>query len=226
VIRASKASIGLALIGVCALALGKPAAAQNLVLNGSFENGAANPGGSFVTVTAGDSTSISNWTVTNGSVDYIGGYWQAQSGSRSIDLSGGGAGTLAQQSISTISGQTYLVSFWMAGNPDNLPSIKTLNASFGSTTQSFSFDDTGKTRNNMGWVNYSFFATTSGGPTMLQFQSTTATAYGPALDNVSVTAVPEPEEYAVMGMVSLTLCGLMVRARRRSGARKLNTWAA
>ncbi len=31
-------------------------------------------------------------------------------------------------------------------------------------------------------------------------------------------AVPEPGEYAVMGMAGLTLCGLMVRARRRRAA--------
>ncbi|GAB4464319.1 MAG: hypothetical protein OHK0029_34140 [Armatimonadaceae bacterium] len=31
----------------------------------------------------------------------------------------------------------------------------------------------------------------------------------------SVAPVPEPGEYAVMGMIGLTLCGLMVRARRR-----------
>jgi hypothetical protein len=31
--------------------------------------------------------------------------------------------------------------------------------------------------------------------------------------------VPEPGEYAVMGMVSLTLCGLIIRARRRSAGR-------
>ncbi|GAB4461137.1 MAG: hypothetical protein OHK0029_26000 [Armatimonadaceae bacterium] len=32
-------------------------------------------------------------------------------------------------------------------------------------------------------------------------------------------AVPEPGEYAVMGMIGLTLCGLMIRARRRSSAK-------
>jgi hypothetical protein len=34
----------------------------------------------------------------------------------------------------------------------------------------------------------------------------------------ATTAVPEPGEYAVMGMAGLTVCGLMVRARRRRSA--------
>lgn len=33
--------------------------------------------------------------------------------------------------------------------------------------------------------------------------------------NLQTPAVPEPGEYAVMGMAGLTVCGLMIRARRR-----------
>jgi hypothetical protein len=42
------------------------------VINGSFELG-TDPGSSFATVNAGDSTTITGWTVDSGSVDYIGG---------------------------------------------------------------------------------------------------------------------------------------------------------
>ncbi|GAB4451438.1 MAG: hypothetical protein OHK0029_00610 [Armatimonadaceae bacterium] len=39
------------------------------------------------------------------------------------------------------------------------------------------------------------------------------------VDNLRyVSAVPEPGEYAVMGMIGLTLAGLMVRARKRQSA--------
>jgi len=70
------------------------------------------------------------------------------------------------------------------------------------------------TENGSGGLN-SFTTTTLDG-------NFTATA-----DNdVNVTAVPEPEEYAVMGMVSLTLCGLMIRARRRTATRSFGNWAA
>ena len=53
--------------------------------NGSFETGPT-PGG-YVTLSAGD-TQITGWTVTGDSVDYIGSYWPAADGSRSLDLSG------------------------------------------------------------------------------------------------------------------------------------------
>ncbi len=36
--------------------------------------------------------------------------------------------------------------------------------------------------------------------------------------SISAPGVPEPGEYAVMGMAGLTLCGLIVRARRRKAA--------
>jgi choice-of-anchor C domain-containing protein len=222
VIRALKASLVLALLSICAFAAGRPAAAQNLVVNGSFENGATISGG-FRTVGAGD-TSITGWTITSGSVDYIGSFWQAQDGVRSIDLSGDGPGTLAQQTIATQIGQTYLIEFWMAGNPDDAPSLKELVASFG-TNQVFSFQTTPfvTTRNNMLWEYRSFYTTATNTSTDLWFQSLNDSPYGPALDNVSVQAVPEPGEYAVMGMATLALGGLMYRARRRSGARTLGT---
>lgn len=43
---------------------------------------------------------------------------------------------------------------------------------------------------------------------------------------VNINPVPEPEEYAVMGMASLALCGLMLRARRRSAGRSMGGFAA
>ena len=58
----------------------------NLLLNGSFEQGRS-PGGSLVTLQPG-STLITGWTVTCASIDYIGGFWRASNGRRSLDLDG------------------------------------------------------------------------------------------------------------------------------------------
>jgi len=219
VIRAPKASVVLAFLSVCAFAAGKPAAAQNLVVNGSFENGAAINGG-FRVVGAGDN-SITGWNITSGSVDYIGNYWQAADGVRSIDMSGNGAGTLAQQTIATTVGQEYLVGFWMAGNPDDAPSLKQLEASFGGS-QIFDFQTTPyvTTRNNMLWEYKSFRTIATSTSTDLWFRSLNNTPYGPALDNVSVSAVPEMGGMINLasGLLAPTL-GVMV-VRRRSRARK------
>src|SRR5947199_114896 len=53
------------------------------VVNGSFEDG-PDPGG-FTIYYAG-ATDIPGWTVTQGSIDYVGTYWQPGDGARSIDL--------------------------------------------------------------------------------------------------------------------------------------------
>ena len=54
--------------------------------NGSFETGTFDAQ-AFDTLSAG-STAITDWTVDSGSVDWVGSYWTASVGSRSIDLTG------------------------------------------------------------------------------------------------------------------------------------------
>ena len=58
------------------------------IINGSFETGIAISPDPFKTLNATDSTSIAGWTVTSGSIDYIGSYWTAQDGGRSLDMNG------------------------------------------------------------------------------------------------------------------------------------------
>jgi len=61
------------------LALGFVSSAKAITFtNGSFESG-TDPG-NFTGLTAGNSTSISNWVVETGTIDYIGTYWQASEG--------------------------------------------------------------------------------------------------------------------------------------------------
>jgi choice-of-anchor C domain-containing protein len=198
-------------------------AQANLVINGSFELG-VDPGG-FTTLNAIDSGSISGWAVTSGSIDYIGSYWQASQGSRSIDLNGITQGTIAQQTLATVAGQQYLISFDLAGNPDQGPTVKTIGVSIGSSgLQIFTFDTTGKSHGNMGWITESFLYTASGTST-ITFQSLTVgptgnetfAAYGPALDNVSVTAIPEASTWAMM-IVGFAGAGFLAYRRRNQVA--------
>ena len=90
------------ILAVAALAL--PAVAHaGPFINGSFENASVNPGSGFTNL-AGGSTAITGWTVGGDSIDYIGGYWNAQNGSRSIDLSGNAPGSIFQ-TFDTVLGQ-------------------------------------------------------------------------------------------------------------------------
>jgi choice-of-anchor C domain-containing protein len=155
--------------------------------NGSFETGTYVDGGSgFEQLNAGD-TSITGWSVDAGSVDWIGTYWPAQDGSMSIDMSGVEAGTISQTLATTI-GNTYTVSFFLSGNPAGLPTVKTLDVSAtGGATASYTYDVTGNDLTNMNWTpeTYTFLATSAS--TTLSFVSTTAGAFGPAIDNIVIT---------------------------------------
>jgi choice-of-anchor C domain-containing protein len=164
----------------------------NLLVNGSFEDGpepdAAGPG--FTPYEAG-SPAIPGWSITRGSVDYIGPYWQHADGRRSIDLNGNESGAIAQ-TFRTTKGATYRVTFSLAGNNcGDGGGIKTLVVRAAGREQDFSFDATGRTYADMGWVVRTWEFTAEADETTLEFSSTTETpqACGPALDRVSVVDV-------------------------------------
>ena len=188
--------------------------------NGSFELGLANIG-QFTTLNAGDSTSITGWTVNTGNIDYIGTYWTSANGFRSLDLNGTVPGSISQ-TFDVVSGQTYKVTFDIAGNPAGGPTEKTLTGAANAIVLiSPTFNTTGKSLGNMGWTQVSFDFTATGNLETLTFASTTTadsgnstfpTAFGPALDNVAVTAVPEPSTWAMM---ILGFLGVGLAAYRR-----------
>lgn len=165
------------------LVLGSAATVFAIETNGSFETG-VEPG-SFVTLSAIDNSSIDNWTVETGSVDYIGTLWNASDGENSIDLSGNGVGSISQ-TLTTVPGNTYKVTFDLAGNPDGLPAIKTLDVDVDGVVTPFEFDVTGQSTSDMGWEEKTFNFVADNASTILSFISTTDSAFGPAIDNVVV----------------------------------------
>jgi choice-of-anchor C domain-containing protein len=164
------------------------------VTNGSFETGTFS-GAPFDTLNAG-STDLEGWTIDSGSVDWIGSYWQAADGARSIDLDGNAAGAISQTLATTI-GNTYDVTFALSGNPFGGPAAKTLTVgASGAASQSYTFDIgiAGNSPVDMKWATetYSFVAT--GTSTVLAFTSTTPGVFGPALDEISVAETAPPTE--------------------------------
>lgn len=192
--------------------------AASLISNGSFESANSSPGG-FTTLTNG-STAITDWTVGGSSVDYIGTYWQASDGSRSLDMSGNGAGSVSQ-AVSLIAGQAYELTFDMAGNPDNADKSKDLQVqvSDGLVTQNFNFDATGKTKANMGWLSKSLVFTALATNYTITFKSLEANAYGAALDNVALSAVPLPAAAWLFGTALAGAAGFG-RLKKRHGLAK------
>lgn len=203
----------LALAGLFYFAI-SPASA-NLIVNGSFEFGEPNdnPLG-FSTLGAG-SNALTGWSVGPQGIDWIGSYWQPGDGSRSVDLSGDGPGTISQ-TFSTTVGQTYQVSFLIAGNPDGPPPSKSLVVFGTDFNTSFPFPLGSNSRSSMGWTAESFTFVASGNSETITFGSNlvnNSTAYGPALDLVNISAVPEISTWIMM---LLGFAGIGFFAHRRS----------
>ena len=198
-----------AMIGAVAfMALGQAANASPFT-NGSFEEDSSIGVGAFAELSAGD-TSITGWTIGGDGVDWIGTYWAPEDGNRSLDMSRHSAGTISQ-TFDTVANQQYLVSYWLFANLAGPPTIKTIeNYINGSLISTDTYDG------SSGWLEftYSFVADSSGSSTIL-FKSLAETAYGMALDNVSVSAVPLPAALPLFG-AGLAAFGVFARKRRRA----------
>jgi len=208
-----------AAILLAAMVLPSSANAVSLIQNGGFEMG---PTVSALRTLHSGSTALTGWTVGGAGIDLIGTYWQAGEGSRSIDLSALNAGSIAQ-TFATVIGRVYQVDFLMAANQDrgHPTSVRSMNVlATGGATQQFDFDPTspsGLSKANMGWtaMSYTFKATSTS--TTLSFASLNHSAYGPALDGVSVNAVPEPATWAMM-IGGFGLVGANMRRRKPAAA--------
>jgi choice-of-anchor C domain-containing protein len=198
----------IALAAIAAFAVLSPAAhaSVELIRNGGFESAGGFSGG-FETIGSG----LDGWTI-GGTVDLINTYWAPASGSYSLDLNGGGAGSISQ-SFATVVGRTYNVSFSLAGNPVG-GGDKFFYASVNAPV-TFTFDINNKTLANMGWVRKSFsFVADSDTSTLSFVGNPYHSYYGAALDNISVVAaVPEPASYGMM-LVGLGMVGGLAHRRK------------
>lgn len=213
------------------LALGVAASLRaNLLANSSFETVAGtcpSPGSGFYSVFPPPGTQcITGWDVVSEDVHYMGTFWQAADGIRSIDLDGAvGSSGGVQQAFPTVAGATYLVTFFMAGNPLNSPAVKPMRVSADGQSAEFTFNVTGKTLANMGWTQQTWTFVADDQNAALTFQSLTQErglleGWGPVLDNVSVvevgdTSIPEPGTWFIVTSGILSLSLLRSRQNRR-----------
>ncbi len=152
----------------------------SLIANGSFEYGTY-PGGNQIQYDPGD-TRLFNWTSGGDGVNWQ--IWmQATDGTFTIDLNDVSIGSLSQVLATTV-GRTYTIYFDMAGNAAGNPNVKTMTVTAANDSQSYSFDTTYTTTNNMGYITKSFTFTAIATTTTLTFTSTNGSNYGPVIDNV------------------------------------------
>jgi len=165
--------------------------AQATIVNGGFEDNSCYNYDSWCEYGAGNP--FPGWTVGSvGNIDLHNsnpccGTFVAHSGSWSIDLNGNTIGSVSQ-TVSTTAEYQYVLTFWMASNPNCGPQYRTMTITAnGGSAQDYTFDTAGTNTANPGWVQqtYTFYASSSS--TTLNFQSTTPdTTCGPALDDLSI----------------------------------------
>ncbi|MBA3897825.1 MAG: DUF642 domain-containing protein [Sphingomonadaceae bacterium] len=195
-----------------ALSAGAANAAE-LIVNGGFEmpDISTNPG--YVTFdAAGNPNGIDGWTVTSGNVDVVDHFngGNAGEGNQWLDLVGTVNGSLSQ-SFATTSGATYTLTFLYGNNPY---STSTATA----TLSAGSLNDAITSTSGLNFNVYSAQFTASSALTTLTFANTVgANQGGIALDAVSITAVPEPGEWALM-IAGFGIAGWALRRRRRVAA--------
>jgi choice-of-anchor C domain-containing protein len=206
---AARTAMSAVLILLCAGMAG-----AGLFQNGSFEGlvltgDAADDG--LIAVANPNTGTIPSWSVggpAGGSVDWVSNQlWQAQDGFASIDLSGtfGNHNSVYQQ-FDTVTGQKYEVTFWMAGNfISNTEIPKSMQVTVGDYSQGYTQDyapmDVIGVVYQPAWTQKSFQFTATDSLTTLKFADTSGDDLeGVILDNVSVTTVPEPATFALLGM--------------------------
>ena len=161
--------------GLAALFLGLMAGAAGqavgvTIVNGDFEETTVDPGGFYV-VLPGGSTAITGWTVTGAAIEQIGTFWQASSGLRSIDLSGSDRRRhRADLRHRRWASRTGSRSTSRAIRTRRRRSRRSTSAPPG-RSQDFTFDTTGKTRANMGYIPMTFDFTAASASTTLAFTS-------------------------------------------------------
>jgi choice-of-anchor C domain-containing protein len=174
---------------VALLLLGAQSAAANLLVNGSFELG-SDPGSGVIRCNPGQSC-ITGWTVTRGQIDYVGSYWQAADGTRTVSLNGliATAGGISQ-TFETQPGHVYVVTFALAADPQGDPTVQMLRVEAAGQSEDYSFDHTGYSRTSMGYVDCVWQFTAVATSTTLEFYSLIDAGYGPVLDFVNVDELP------------------------------------
>jgi choice-of-anchor C domain-containing protein len=162
--------------------------------NGNLDSGAYVDNGSGFMADVTGST-ISGWNI-GGHVDWIGNYWQSYSGAHSVDMNATprddsafqSAGVLTQ-ALDTVKYGTYVMTFYMSGNPNCGQSTMDLWVEASPVVPYKLFQYTipaDASNDNMAWVQQTVTFVAAGATTTLSLLSGEEGACGPVVDNVVI----------------------------------------
>lgn len=194
-------------ISMCLLVAAAASTAQaELVVNGGFEGGPGAPSGSFTNIVAGGY--LAGWTVGSESVDvHHTGHTAAHSGTYSLDLAGFDLPGSITQSVATVPGQQYTLTFWYAAHPYHPYDGNALAEVYfdGAFVGSLSLPAAGNSV-DMNWTFGQVVVTATSSVADLSFVGTTPNG-GLILDDISL--VPAPAS-----ILSIAAAPLFFRRRR------------
>jgi choice-of-anchor C domain-containing protein len=163
----------------------KPKPDQNLIANGSFEEG---PEVESHKPLDKESSAIKGWTVTRGQIDFIGTFWKSGEGKHSVDFHGSPGYGGIKQSFSTTKGQKYKVTFSTAATPGVTGLGIIVEAA--SEKKTFKVESGNNSNTDMKWEVRTWEFTATDKTTTIEFYTTGEggdNCRGPALDDVKVT---------------------------------------
>lgn len=214
-------------------------AKANLIMNGSFEDGAfAQNADTKVMKLPDGSTAITGWTVVGGNTsgdiawEENGNPWSfnAQDGVRFLDLTGYGSdstphsGIKVSQTVNTINGLVYQLAFALGSSKQYSdgadPQITvTVNGTPSSLVANGHVNYADGPGNNH-WELFNFTFTANGPQTDIAFFNATTSSYDRVieLDNVSLTCVPEPTTTIAGALLLVPLGASAIRTLRKQRA--------
>lgn len=181
-------------------------AATELVNNGSFEaNAQAN--GSW-----SNKSGLVGWTAGTLGVELRNGVaGTALDGLNYVELDTTGNSWISQ-TLNTVAGQWYSLSFAYSNRAGVAANSNGLSWSFGGSSGVAA--PQAQISGDHQWQTFSTLVQASGSNTVLRFEALgISDSLGSSLDRVSVSAVPEPESYALL-LAGLAAVGFMVRRRK------------
>jgi hypothetical protein len=196
------------LLAIAALLSASALAHANLVVNGGFEQYTSVGAGTWATFGSGY-----GWTTAANGVEIrnaVAGF--AAEGVRFAELDTNANGSI-WQTIHTGANQTLKLTFSYAPRPGVSAGSNPIQVFW--NNQSLA-TITGNGNQSSSWLDFSYGVTAdASGSGVLKFRAIgVSDSYGGSLDNVSVTAVPEPQSISIL-LAGLGILAVMTRRRQR-----------